>query len=435
MRKKYILDTSALMDDPVCYKKFPKSDVIIPIVVLNELDKLKKHSGETGRQARTCIKILDEITSSGDVTSGILIKESNSLLIIDSTYYNFNNKEFSGFGDPSYGDSQILACAYSYNKKYRKQAVLVSNDLNLRIKARSRHIASIEHKEKSSFSELFTGVQVSNHEEAGVELQNNLFIEPDKYKLNLHPNECVLFQTKEGKGISIGRKTEDNKISIVRTSNVWGISSRNKEQAFAIDILMDKNVDLVTLLGRAGSGKSLVALACALELVLNRKAYDKLIIYRPIQPVGNDIGFLPGTMEEKLGPWFQAIMDSFEFLFSKNKNIDWKKDLEIFKMKGKIEMEAITYIRGRSIPNAIIFLDECQNISKEEIKTVLTRAGENSKIILTGDVEQIDNNHLDIRNNGLTYVIENFKSYNLAGHITFINGERSRLSALASSVL
>ena len=198
---------------------------------------------------------------------------------------------------------------------------------------------------------------------------------------------------------------------------------------------MDKNVDLVTLIGRAGSGKTLIALASALELVCQRKEYEKLIVYRPIQPVGNDIGYLPGTMEEKLAPWFQAIMDNFEILFSNKHGNNWQQDLEMYQKKGRIEMEAITYIRGRSIPNAIILIDEAQNLTKEEVKTVLTRAGENTKIILTGDLDQIDSNFLDATSNGLVHVIERFRDSGLAGHVSFVQGERSRLATLAAEIL
>ena len=200
---------------------------------------------------------------------------------------------------------------------------------------------------------------------------------------------------------------------------------------------MDPNVDLVTLTGKAGCGKTLITISAALELVLEKQQYNKLVIYRPIQAVGNDIGFLPGDITEKLAPWFQAVMDSFEVLFSskeKNNN-EWKKDLEMFQRKGKIEMEAITYIRGRSIPNAIILVDEAQNLCKEDMKTILTRAGQGTKIILTGDIEQIDNQELDAMNNGLTFVIDKFKESELAGHITFTKGERSRLATKASEIL
>jgi PhoH-like ATPase len=226
-----------------------------------------------------------------------------------------------------------------------------------------------------------------------------------------------------------------DKLKLVRKAYPWNIAARNKEQSFAMDLIMDKSVDLVTLTGRAGTGKSLIVLAAALELVVSKREYDKFIIYRPIQPVGNDIGYLPGTMEEKLAPWFQAIMDNFELLFGNKVGGDWRRDLEMFQKKGRIEMDAITYIRGRSIPNAIILIDECQNLTKEEVKTILTRAGEHTKIILTGDIEQIDNSGLDATSNGLTHVIEKFKDSELAGHITFTQGERSRLASTAADIL
>jgi PhoH-like ATPase len=248
-------------------------------------------------------------------------------------------------------------------------------------------------------------------------------------------HECVLFESPNGDGISMGRKVSNNKLKLIRKIYPWGVSSRNKEQSFAMDLIMDKGIDLVTLVGKAGTGKSLILLATAIELVISRKEYDKFIIYRPIQSVGNDIGYLPGTMEEKLAPWFQAIMDNFELLFGNKVGADWKRDLEMFQKKGKIEMEAITYIRGRSIPNAIILVDECQNLSKEDVKTILTRAGEGTKIILTGDIEQIDNSSLDATNNGLIHVIEKFKDSEMAGHITFTQGERSRLASKAAEIL
>jgi PhoH-like ATPase len=269
-----------------------------------------------------------------------------------------------------------------------------------------------------------------------MDLQRNGFIKSDFYQFDdLNANECVMFENEHGDGIAMGRKVSGNKIKLIKKTNPWNIHSRNKEQSFAIDLIMDKSVDLVTLIGKAGTGKSLIVLATALELVINRKEYDKFIIYRPIQPVGNDIGFLPGTMEEKLGPWFQAIMDNMETLLQFKNGDNWRRELEHFQKKGLIEMEAITYIRGRSIPNAIILIDECQNLSKDDVKTILTRAGENTKIILTGDIEQIDNSALDATSNGLTYVIEKFKESDLAGHITFTQGERSKLASKAAEIL
>lgn len=432
MRTTYVFDTSTLIYDPCAWKQFPHSDIVIPIAVLSELDKLKKQSGEVGRNARVAIRLLDEISNKGDISTGILL-DDDVLLKIDAAYVTPN----LDMGDPTYGDTHILMCAFrTYMEHPTKDVTLVSNDINLRVKAKSRGLTAISHEDdKFSLTDLYPGVQTIEDEEVGLELQRNTILDPRCFGYKLNPHECVLFTDKDGGGIAMGRKVANDKLKLVRKQYPWQIQPRNKEQSFAIDLIMDKNVDLVTLIGKAGTGKSLIVLACALELVISKKEYDKFVIYRPIQPVGNDIGYLPGTMQEKLAPWFQAIMDNFEMLFSNKVGGDWRRDLEMFQKKGRIEMEAITYIRGRSIPNAVILIDECQNLTKEEVKTILTRAGENTKIILTGDIEQIDNSVLDATNNGLTHVIEKFKDSDLAGHITFTQGERSKLATQASEIL
>jgi PhoH-like ATPase len=436
MRKTYVLDTSTLITDPVAYKSFPHSDVVIPIAVLNELDKLKKGASEAGKNARVAIRLLDEICDRGDISMGILL-DDDIMLSIDATYIDCSQPPYLGFGDPNYGDTQILACLQSHWTNHPERDVaLVSNDINLRVKAKSRAIDAEKHdKDGHSLSDLYPGFQVITHEDAGVALQQDGKIDPRCFGIQLNPNECVLFQADNGDGICMGRKVATDCVKLVRKNYPWNIASRNKEQTFAIDLIMDRNIDLITLIGKAGTGKSLIVLASALELVLNKKEYDKFIIYRPIQPVGNDIGYLPGTMEEKLAPWFTAIMDNFEMLFATKNGGDWKRNLEMYQKNGRIEMEAITYIRGRSIPNAIILVDECQNLTKEDVKTILTRAGEGTKIILTGDIEQIDNSILDATSNGLTHVIEKFKDSELAGHITFTQGERSKLATKAAEIL
>lgn len=432
MRKTYVLDTSSLIYDPKTWNQFPHCDVIIPIAVLGELDKLKKQSGEAGRNARVCIRLLDDISDKMDITTGIQL-ENDVLLKIDAA-----QRDASAFGDITYGDTHILACAHAnWNEHPHHDVTLVSNDINLRVKAKARGIDAVAHEgQRYNISDLYSGSRVIVDEEAGLDLQQFGSINPEDYGYNsISPNECVLFQSALGDGIAMGRKVASDKIKLIKKVYPWNIAARNKEQSYAYDLIMDKNVDLVTLIGKAGTGKSLIVLAAALELVISKQEYEKFIIYRPIQPVGNDIGYLPGTMEEKLAPWFQAIMDNFELLFSSKGRHDWRKELEMFQNKGRIEMEAITYIRGRSIPNAIILIDECQNLSKEEVKTILTRAGENTKIILTGDIEQIDNSLLDATSNGLTHVIEAFKDSDLAGHITFTQGERSKLASKAAEIL
>lgn len=434
MRKNYVLDTSTLIYDPCTYKQFPGSDVIIPIAVLSELDKLKKGSSEASRNARVAIRLLDEISEKGDISLGILM-EDDIMLKVDANHIDLTGESYAGFGDPTYGDTQILACTYAHWIN-NHDTTLVSNDINLRVKAKSRGMDALAHEgTRSHFSDLYSGVQVIVDEEIGMDLQQEGFIDPRLYGLKLSPNECILFQSDNGDGIAMGRKVAPDKLRIIKKCYPWSVAARNMEQTFLIDLITDKNIDLITAIGQAGTGKTLVALASALELVLNRREYDKLIIYRPIQSVGNDIGYLPGTMEEKLSPWFQAIMDNFEFLFSGKSVTDWKRELEMFQKKGRIEMNAITYIRGRSIPNSIILVDEAQNLTPSDIKTILTRAGENTKIILTGDVEQIDNDNLDATDNGLVYAIQKFKDSDLAGHITLTKGERSRLASLAAKIL
>ena len=432
MKTIHILDTSVLIDDPQAYKNFHDSEVIIPATVLDELDSKKTMANNKGRSARVCIRSIEDITTQGDISKGILL-ENNILFKIDATYY--DPKDFPGFGAPDYGDTHILMCAFSH-KKPKTNVILVSNDINLRAKARVRGMKAIgHHKENIIADDLYCGNQVIVNEKAGLSLQQAGIIDPTEFGIELNPNECVLFTDEIGDGVALGRKIAADKIKLIKKAYPWGLASRNKEQSFAIDLLMDRNIDLVTFTGPSGTGKTLVACACALELVLGKKEFDKFLVYRPIQAMGAEIGFTPGSIEEKLMPWFQAIMDSFEVLFSAKHGGDWKKDLEIYQKKGKISFEAITYCRGRSINNALMLIDEAQNLSPDEIKALLTRAGSGTKIIMSGDIEQIDNKSLSAIDNGLTYVIEKFKESELAGHITFVNGERSRLATEAAKIL
>ena len=439
----YVLDTSALIYDPEAYNHFPNSQVVIPIAVLTELDKLKKQTTEAGKKARVAVRLLDKISELGDISTGILL-DNRVLLKIDANYIDLSLPEYQGWGDPNYGDTQILACAYALKKeKPSDDVILVSNDINLRVKAKSRGLQAEAHQDQvKPMSDLYSGLQTVIDEETGLALQQSGFLDSKSCKLELSPHECVHFESENGDGIAMGRMMPNGQIKLIKKNYPWGLSSRNKEQAFAIDMIMDKNIDLITLVGRSGTGKSLVAIGACLELVLNKHEYEKLIIYRPIQVVGNEIGYLPGELGEKLAPYFQAIMDSFEVFFTNTSNSknhsngnDWKRELEMYQRKGRIELEAIAYIRGRSIPNALILVDEAQQLSKEDVKTILTRAGEGTKIIMNGDLDQIDSPKLDATNNGLLHVMECFKDSPLAGHITFTQGERSRLATVASEIL
>ncbi len=211
---------------------------------------------------------------------------------------------------------------------------------------------------------------------------------------------------------------------------IWGVRPRNKEQSFALDLLMDTEVPIVTLIGKAGCGKTLLAIAAGLEQVIENKTYRRLVVSRPVQPLGKDIGFLPGTLEEKMAPWLAPIEDNLKFLMNNDRTT-----LEMHVEQGLIEIEALTYIRGRSIANAYIVIDEAQNLTSHELKTIITRVGENTKIVLTGDIEQIDNVYIDETSNGLTYAVEKFKEHDIAGHVNLQRGERSKVATLASKIL
>lgn len=437
MRKIFVMDTSVLVYDPNSFTSFVDNDVLIPITVLDELDKVKKFSNESGKNARVAIRKLDVISNLGEIHVGIKIENDITIKIDTSAYGSIGL-------DPTYGDSKILACAAKAKESFPdSKVILVSKDINLRTRAKAFGINAEDYeKDKIPYKDMYQGFRTIENQDAGIELFDSDFIDVSKYPefADLYPNECVLITDSDGRGVAPGRRVRDQ-INLVRDRTPWGLELRNKEQLFAADMLLDPNIPLVTLVGSAGTGKSLVSLACGLELTLEKKISSKMLVYRPIQPVGNDIGYLPGSLQEKIEPWMSAITDGLEFLFDtgksrgKNKEDGWKNKIHQYVDEGRIQFEALTYIRGRSIPNAFILGDEIQNLSREEVKTMLTRVGPNTKIVLTGDIDQIDNHYLDATNNGLTYIIDKFKDSDLAGHITLSKGERSPLATLSSTIL
>ena len=441
MRKTYVLDTSTIVSDPYCLDSFPDANIIIHTKVLSELDKLKTTPGEVGRNARVFIRMLDEMSERGSVSRGLEVG-NKSTLKIDSKDYG------SDFGTTDYTDNSLLACAKSMINGKNNPVAIVSQDINLRLRAKSAEIIAINHGgNKSTIDEIYSGITTVVDERSGLMLK-------EEYQINCYeneeledllPNECVIFVNPEGKTIAYGRRRGD-KIKFVNGTKAWGIGARNVEQAMALDLLMDPSVHLVSLAGIAGTGKTLLSMAAGIESVASLKIYDKMEIYRPFQPVGKDVGYLPGDLAEKLDPWMGAVRDSLEVLVPNNASSNthrrrngssgppaWRNGMAQF--SDQIHLEALTYLRGRSIANTFILIDETQNITKEEIKTILTRAGENSKIVLTGDIEQIDSGKLDALNNGLTYAIDKFKKSELAGHISLKEGVRSPLAAEAARLL
>lgn len=426
----YVLDTSVLASDPFAFKFFPKQEIIIPICVIEELDKLKTFSNEAGKNARICLRSLDALSKTGDLHLGIKVDGCAVKVEVNE----FDKKE--------YNDDNILACAQFYQAKNIKRkipydTILLSNDVNLRVRARAYGIKAEEHyKDKTKINELYTGFRTIESSELGYLLaeKNNLECADHKLLADLYPNECVYFTDEEGKGLGIGRKVGDRIITI-NDKKPWGILARSREQAYAIDLMLDSRVPLVSLIGSAGTGKTLIALASALHLVIEQKKYKKLIIFRPMQGIpGQEIGFLPGTMIEKITPHFGAVLDALEILLGE-KNPKWEQTLAMWMEKGLISFEPLTFIRGRSLSDSLVIVEESQNLSKETLKTILTRLSHKTKVIFNGDLFQVDSPNLDAESNALTLAVEKFKSSTLSGSIQLVKSERSPLATLASEIL
>ena len=444
-KKNYVLDTSVCLTDADVLFKFDNHDIFLPLKVLEEIDGHKKRQDSVGSNARKIIRTLDEFRLKGSLEKGVRIEKGKGILKVVS-FTDLKQVIFPPDLDLRHPDHIIIATAKTIqaNNENRK-TIVVSRDINMRVVCDSVGVQAEDftsEKAVTSSDELYNGFVVVNFDDevidrfyAGEEIYPHSFTE--EMGNNLNPNQYVMMvsNANEKKSALARFKTphEPLKKIIHKTLPDWKIEARNKEQAFAIDMLMDPNIKIVSLVGRAGSGKTLLAIAAGLQQTIGLRTennhYSRLIVSRPVQPLGKDIGFLPGTMEEKMLPWLMPIQDNLKFLMGD------RSSLEMYIEKGKIEIEALTYIRGRSISNAFIVIDEAQNLTKHEIKTIITRIGEGTKIILTGDVEQIDNVYVNETSNGLAHAVENFKEHHISGHMTFKKGERSELATLASKVL
>jgi len=434
LNKVIIPDTNVLLHSPNAIFKFNPHDIIIPILVIEEIDTFKKGLNETGQNARQVSRILDNFRSRGSLAEGVKVfpdKEQSSKL---SVY--FKNGEGVTLPDGfSYNnDNKILKIALAIQKKNPdKQIVLVTNDSNLRIKSDVLGVKVEEFDEmKVDIGDLYTGNESYKIDDESLAR----FYEANKTKVNkkfIHNEYLKLINNEK----TILAKYKNDKLLPLKYFNsekLWGISPRNYEQYFALDALMDEKIKLVTLVGQAGTGKTLLAIVAGLTKTIDENKYHKLLVSRPVFPLGKDIGFLPGSIEEKLNPWMQPIYDNLDFIVHGNKKTSMKTYKELL-LQGMIEIEALTYIRGRSIPNQFLIIDEAQNLTPHELKTIITRAGENTKVVLTGDPYQIDNPYLDTNNNGLIYVVEKFKNEKISAHITLVKGERSELASLAAKIL
>ena len=441
-KKNYIIDTSVYLTDYNAIYKFHNNDIIIPLKVLEEIDKHKKRQDSVGINARQIIRILDGFRKKGNLQKGVRIGEKKGIVRVEG-YEAAQSADFPADLDLSIPDNVIIATALSIKERHsNRKCIVVSRDINMRVICDSLGIGSEDYSSEHVISDsqyLYNGFHIHLVDDQLIDQFYNdeeLYIDEDEVSEPLYPNQYLMLvsnvnEKKTTLARFVGHNMPLKKIIHDKLSN-WKISSRNKEQAFSIDLLMDPDIKVVSLVGRAGSGKTLCAIAAGLEQVVGSEdpIYKKLIVSRPIQPMGKDIGFLPGTLEEKMMPWVAPIQDNLEFLMGNDKTA-----LEMYMNRGFIQIEALTYIRGRSISNAYIIIDEAQNLTKHEIKTIITRVGENTKIILTGDIEQIDNVYIDQTSNGLAHAVEKFKPYNITGHVTLRKGERSQVASLGAKVL
>jgi len=442
-KKNFILDTSVYLTDADSIFKFDNHDIFIPLKVLEEIDKHKKRQDMVGINARKIIRTLDSLREKGSLQKGVRLNKGKGIIKVMS-YDCLKDTLFPADLDLSIPDHIIIATALAVREQStRRKTMVVARDINMRVICDAIGIEAQDYlteKAITSSDELYQGFttiavddQLIDRFYAGEEI----YLEEEELEEPLFANQYLMMVSNANPKKSALARFESlhdplHKVVHERISD-WKINARNKEQAFAIDLLMDPSVKIVSLVGRAGSGKTLLAIAAGLQQTLGLRGenpYTRLIVSRPVQPMGKDIGFLPGSLQEKMLPWLMPIQDNLQHLLGNNKTA-----LEMYIENGKIEIEALTYIRGRSISNAYIIIDEAQNLTKHEIKTIITRIGEGTKIVLTGDIEQIDSVYVNETTNGLAHTVEKFKQYPIAGHVTFKKGERSDVATLASKVL
>ena len=434
-KKIYVIDTSVYLTDAQAIYQFGNNDIVIPLKVLEEIDKHKKRQDSVGSHARKIIRILDELRAKGNLQKGVRIEKGKGILRVKG-YHALT--ELPSDLNPNLADNIIIGAALTESiENPSRKVIVVSKDVNMRVICDSVGVVAEDFKAEKVLdkdSQLYSGfASVLVDDQIIDQFYNGEPISLDE-ELGACPNEFIMLVSNANEKKSALARYINPHVPLVRVNElkdgVWGVRARNKEQSFALDILMNPEIPIISLVGRAGCGKTLCAIAAGMEQCLGSKTYNKLIVSRPVQPMGKDIGFLPGTLEEKMMPWLAPIRDNLEFLMDGDKDT-----LDMYLERGLIEIEALTYIRGRSIASAFIIIDEAQNLTSHELKTIITRVGEGTKIVLTGDIEQIDNAYIDQSSNGLTYAVEKFKAYDLSGHVTLKRGERSKVASLAAKIL
>jgi PhoH-like ATPase len=435
--KNYVLDTNVLLHDPRALYAFKDNNVVIPIYVIDEIDTFKKDLSELGRNARHVARMLDTHRKDGGLSKLVPLDDGKGGHVMVALG---SRSPLDSPRDSHKMDNLILEVALEVRDADPKiSTILVTKDVNMRIRGDALGLVTVDYEEQAvSLEELYLGsteVAIAGPEIDKFYADGEIVVDAP-----LVANQYVLLRNRDNAAQTALGRFDHGRGRVVPIKKlregVWGIKPRNKEQHYALDLLLNDDIKLVTLVGKAGTGKTLLALAAGLQKVVEEQSFHKLLVSRPIFPLGKDIGFLPGDIEEKLNPWMQPIYDNIELLLglSKTDRKDGRSYAELFEL-GFIEVEPLTYIRGRSLPNVFMIVDEAQNLTPHEVKTIVTRAGEGTKIILTGDPYQIDNPYIDAESNGLTTVVERFRSHGIAGHITLSKGERSELAELATTVL
>ena len=436
--KNYIIDTNVLLHDPNSMLSFQENNVLIPIEVIEEVDHFKRESTELGQNARTVSRTLDGLRNQGHLSKGVKLPNGGRLRII------FQNKHKNGNGASNHNnvDSRIVASALGVQKAEPKNpTILVTKDINLRIKADALGLQAEDYEtDRVQIKDLYTGMfdrSVSAEKMAAFRANGKLELAvagQGKY----FPNEyCTLTEETNPKRTALTKvdATGTKLIPIIDCrEGVWGIKPRNREQHFAFDALLDDQVKLVTLMGKAGTGKTLMAMAAGLKRTVLDREYRRLVVARPTISMGKELGFLPGSLEEKLAPWMQPIHDALEMLSDLNMGHEHRRSGDLMR-SGSIVVEALSYIRGRSIAHQFMVIDEAQNLTPLEVKTIITRVGHGTKIVFTGDPYQIDNPYVDSSSNGFNYIISRFRAESVAAHIELQKGERSALAELAANLL
>lgn len=435
-RKIFVIDTNVLLHDPEALSKFRDNDVVIPLGVLEELDGMKRQSDELGKNARQVVRYIDSLKESkkGSLHEGVPIEDG----IVVRIYIDMLGKEKKPFPLPTDRSTyKILQAAYQL-KEQGGEVVLVSKDFMMRVKAEALGIEAEDYENlKVSFDKMYKGYRKVEVAKRDIDLfykEGSIALELE----DLAPNEyCLLHSPEQSSAVAkYNSHTKRLEPLIKVTKDIWGLQPLNMEQKCALDLLLRDDIKLVTLVGQAGTGKTLLALASALRKVFDDPVYGRILISRPIVPLGKDIGYLPGSKDEKLFHWMQPIYDNLEFLCSSTGGAVTGMETQKWIMESKkIEMEAVTYIRGRTLPKMFIIIDEAQNLTPHEVKTVISRAGKGTKVVLTGDPTQIDNPYLDKDSNALTYVVNKFKRCPIFGHILLEKTERSELAAIAADIL